>query len=96
MLGNRSFRLGATRIFKEKLQEGSSSILPERNIEEIELEDIIQAAVNDDVLAIELIGSMGEKLGRVVVEGVNPTVSVLFLVVIQMQFYSFLKHNKKL
>jgi predicted NBD/HSP70 family sugar kinase len=53
-----------TRIFKEKLQEGSSSILSSMNIEDISLEHIIKAAGDDDVLAIELIAAIGEKLGR--------------------------------
>ncbi|EHQ26830.1 ROK family transcriptional regulator [Mucilaginibacter paludis] len=53
-----------TRLFKEKLTEGSSSILSNRPLNEIQLSDIIEAAGKDDVLAIELIAEIGEKLGR--------------------------------
>ena len=55
-----------TRMFKEKLKEGSSSIVTntKKNIESIEMEDIILAANNDDVLAIELIGKIGTNIGR--------------------------------
>ncbi len=51
------------RKFQEKIQAGSSSIL-EGNAEDVKLEDIIQAAKNDDNLAIELIGEVGSHLGR--------------------------------
>ncbi len=60
-----------TRTFKEKLQEGSSSILSGMKIEDIALEHIIKAAADDDVLAIELIASIGEKLGRGVATLIN-------------------------
>jgi len=55
-----------TRIFKERLKEGSSStIATESNdLEEIKMDDIIYAANHDDVLAIELIGDVGAKIGR--------------------------------
>jgi transcriptional regulator of PTS gene len=54
------------RMFKEKIQNGASSLVTRTNInpEDIQLEDIIKAANNDDVLAIELIAQIGEKLGR--------------------------------
>lgn len=54
------------RMFKERLQEGSSSILTQshNNLAELEMDDIINAANNDDVLAIELIARIGENLGR--------------------------------
>src|SRR5690606_28076448 len=47
------------RMFEEKLREGSSSIL---NLEpgNIKLTDILDAANNDDTLAIELIARIGE------------------------------------
>ena len=46
--------------------EGSSSILFENDIEhsEVQMEDVIKAANNDDVLAIELIAKIGENIGR--------------------------------
>ena len=55
-----------TRMFKEKIKEGSTSILTttKKNIEDIEMDDIIFAANNDDVLAIELIGRIGSNIGR--------------------------------
>jgi transcriptional regulator of PTS gene len=55
------------KAFKERLKDGASSIVTngkKKIIDEIQLEDIIQAAQNDDVLSIELIGEIGEKLGR--------------------------------
>lgn len=54
------------REFLENLQNGGSSILSDRfqRAEPIRYTDIINAAQADDVLSIELIGSLGEKLGR--------------------------------
>ncbi|RAJ86006.1 putative NBD/HSP70 family sugar kinase [Chitinophaga dinghuensis] len=54
------------RMFRQKLEEGSSSLLSRRNMQpsEIGLQDIIHAANHDDVLAIELIARIGENLGR--------------------------------
>ncbi|MND84088.1 Glucokinase [compost metagenome] len=52
-------------MFQKKLQEGSSSIATVTKApEEIQLEDILQAAINDDVLSIELLAEIGEKIGR--------------------------------
>ncbi|WP_128544581.1 ROK family protein [Larkinella soli] len=55
-----------TRMFREKLREGSSSVLSQQfpDPEDVGMDDIIQAARNDDVLAIELIARIGENLGR--------------------------------
>ncbi|MCK7557484.1 ROK family protein [Chitinophaga sedimenti] len=54
------------RIFRERLAEGASSVITRKhkNPDDVTLEDIIHAAINDDVLAIELIAEIGEKLGR--------------------------------
>ena len=54
------------RMAKQKMLEGSSSILFEKMgaNEEILMEDVINAANNDDVLAIELIAKIGENIGR--------------------------------
>ncbi|MFC4872521.1 ROK family transcriptional regulator [Negadavirga shengliensis] len=54
------------RTFQEKLREGSASRVQGKfsDPEKIELENIIQAAVNDDTLAIELIDELGLKLGK--------------------------------
>ncbi|WP_249219395.1 ROK family protein [Chitinophaga sp. HK235] len=55
-----------TRMFQDRLQEGSSSMLSRKHGApgSIQLEDIIDAAIHDDVLAIELIAKIGENLGR--------------------------------
>ncbi|WP_215224658.1 ROK family protein [Echinicola shivajiensis] len=52
--------------FYKKLQEGSQSTLSQRikSENDLKLNDIINAALNDDVLAIELIDEIGKKLGR--------------------------------
>jgi predicted NBD/HSP70 family sugar kinase len=54
------------RIFKEKIGEGSTSSLVKNGVlpENLRLDDIIEAANNEDVLAIELIGEIGDKIGR--------------------------------
>ena len=51
------------RIFRERVLKGSVSSIYKKP-EHIQLEDIIQAAKNDDMLAIELISEIGENLGR--------------------------------
>lgn len=55
-----------TRMFQERLRDGSSSMLTRKGIApaDIQLQDIIDAANHDDVLAIELIAKIGENLGR--------------------------------
>ena len=68
------------RKFKEKLQEGSTSILSGTPPEKIKLGDIIDAAINDDVLAIELVAEVGEKMGRglsVLINTFNPEMVIL-------------------
>jgi glucokinase-like ROK family protein len=53
------------RLFREKIKQGSSSILTKKmDPDQIQLEDIIDAARNDDILAIDLIGKIGENIGR--------------------------------
>lgn len=55
------------RHFKDRVRQGSStSIITQQKIalEDINLEDILKAVQNDDVLSIELIAQVGEKLGR--------------------------------
>jgi predicted NBD/HSP70 family sugar kinase len=71
-----------TRMLKEKMQEGSSSVLFENYSpqKEITMEDVINAANNDDVLAIELIGHIGEHIGRgiaLLINVFNPELVVL-------------------
>ncbi|WP_419803492.1 ROK family transcriptional regulator [Mucilaginibacter sp.] len=58
------------RIFKEELAKGSSTVI-KKKLEDIILDDIIEAAINDDVLAIELIARIGEKLGRGIASLIN-------------------------
>lgn len=55
-----------TRMFREKLREGSTSVLTGKGLlpDQIQMQDIIAAAINDDVLAIELIAKLGENIGR--------------------------------
>jgi predicted NBD/HSP70 family sugar kinase len=54
------------RSFKEKIDQGVSSqvmnLCPD--LEAVKLENIVEGALNDDVLCIELISELGEKLGR--------------------------------
>ncbi|KQS33847.1 ROK family transcriptional regulator [Dyadobacter sp. Leaf189] len=61
------------RMFREKLLEGSSSLITSKvsSNAEITMEDIIEAAIADDVLAIELIAKLGENLGRGVASLIN-------------------------
>jgi predicted NBD/HSP70 family sugar kinase len=55
-----------TRMLKERLKEGASSILTQKNAkpDNLNMEGIIAAANNDDVLAIEMIAKIGDNLGR--------------------------------
>lgn len=59
--------------FKSKLQQGATSNLTKEypDFNDIQLEDIIQAAKNDDTLAIELIAEIGGKLGRGIATLIN-------------------------
>ena len=71
-----------TRMFREKLADGSSSVIAAKGIrpEDITMDDIIEAALNDDVLAIELIARVGENLGRgiaALINVLNPELVVL-------------------
>ncbi len=68
--------------FIHSLQNGASSILSEKYKETgtVALADIIDAASKDDVLSIELITSIGEKLGRgigVLINLFNPELVVV-------------------
>lgn len=69
-------------IFADRLRDGASSILSDkfRAGETISMHDIIEAAKNDDVLSIDLITSIGEKLGRgisVLINLFNPELVVI-------------------
>lgn len=70
------------RLFREKIEQGSSSSLMQKNKlpENLHLSDIIQAAKNEDVLCIELIAEIGEKIGRgisVLINIFNPELVIL-------------------
>lgn len=70
------------RAFKEKIKSGTSSQLLHKHedIEHIKLENILEAAQNDDVLAIELIAQVGERLGKalaVLINIFNPELVIL-------------------
>lgn len=61
------------RIFTEKLKAGRASVLSEKynSGEEISLEDILKAALSEDVLAIESIEEVGEVLGKALAGFIN-------------------------
>lgn len=70
------------RSFVSALEKGASSILTEKyqSTGVISLADIIEAATKDDVLSIELITSVGEKIGRgigVLINLFNPELVVV-------------------
>lgn len=70
------------KMFREKTLEGASSVLNRKNtdVAGIKIEDIIRAANNDDVLAIELLAEIGENMGRgiaVLVNIFNPELIIL-------------------
>lgn len=69
-------------IFAERMREGASSILSSKfySGEQVTMYDIIEAAKNDDVLSIDLITGIGEKLGRgisVLINLFNPELVVI-------------------
>lgn len=61
------------RIFTEKLRDGRASTLAERfnKGEEITLDDILNAANEEDVLAIEVVEEIGTVLGRAIAGLIN-------------------------
>ncbi|MBR2648761.1 MAG: ROK family protein [Sediminibacterium sp.] len=70
------------RNFKEKIKQGYSSSLikKNKNVEDITLTDIIQAANHEDVLCIELLAEVGENIGRglaVLINVFNPELIIL-------------------
>ena len=54
------------RLFREKIEQGESSTVMQKcpDIEKVKLENIIDGALNDDILCIELISDFGKTLGR--------------------------------
>lgn len=70
------------RLLKEKIKDGSSSQLLKKfaDVDDIKLHDVVEAAQADDVLAIELIAQIGEKLGKglaVLINIFNPELVIL-------------------
>lgn len=61
------------RMFRDKIREGSSSLITTKipDPERIAMEDIIEAAIADDVLAIELIAQLGGNIGRGIASLIN-------------------------
>jgi glucokinase-like ROK family protein len=66
---------------KDRLSEGASSILSTiEDVESITLEQVLEAAKNDDVLCIENIAEIGEKIGRglaILINIFNPELIIL-------------------
>lgn len=61
------------RMFKEKIKQGQTSSIidnPEK-LENIRLTDIIEAAQNEDMLSIDLLAEIGEKIGRGIAQLIN-------------------------
>ncbi len=70
------------RKFRERIKKGttSSTLKKNKKIEEITLTDIIEAAMNEDMLCIELLAEIGEKLGKglaVLINIFNPELLIL-------------------
>jgi glucokinase-like ROK family protein len=70
------------RLLKQKIKDGSSTQLTKKfsDVEDIKLQDVVEAAHSDDVLAIELIAQVGEKLGKglaVLINIFNPELVIL-------------------
>ncbi len=70
------------RLFKEKIEQGSTSsiISTKQGTNDLRLSDIVNAALNEDVLSIELIEDIGEKIGRglaILINIFNPELVIL-------------------
>lgn len=61
------------RMFRDKIREGSSSLITTKipDPDRITMDDIIEAAIADDVLAIELIAQLGDNIGRGIASLIN-------------------------
>ena len=61
------------RLFKERLILGETSIVSQQydGIDDLQMQDILDAANNDDTLAIELVAQIGEKIGKGLASLVN-------------------------
>ena len=70
------------RNFKDKIEQGSTSSLIKKGklMDELIVMDIVQAALDEDVLSIELIAEIGEKMGKglaVLINLFNPELVIL-------------------
>ncbi|HTE27260.1 ROK family transcriptional regulator [Flavitalea sp.] len=70
------------RLLKQKMENGASSILSadHKDYNNIQLEDIIEAARKEDTLCIELLAEIGENLGKgiaVIINLFNPELVIL-------------------
>ncbi|WP_160711690.1 ROK family transcriptional regulator [Chitinophaga solisilvae] len=70
------------REFKRRLENGATSVVTRKvpDIRQITLADILEAANQDDTLAIELIADIGEKLGKgvaILINLYNPELIIL-------------------
>lgn len=61
------------RMLHERIRAGQSSILSERVLsgEPITMSDIIQAAVQEDILCLEILSDIGKKLGKQIASLIN-------------------------
>lgn len=71
-----------TRRFRERIEKGSSSSVMKKikQVNDVTLTDIIQAANTEDMLCIELLAEIGEKLGKglaVLINVFNPELIIL-------------------
>lgn len=67
---------------KEKIRQGSSSILTDRykNLDDLQLQDVIDASHKEDMLVIETLAEVGEKLGKalaILINIFNPELVIL-------------------
>lgn len=74
--------LALVRMFKERLGNNSSIVIDKYGIrpENVKMEDIIRAVKDDDVMSIELIAEVGEKLGMgisILINLFNPELLIL-------------------
>ncbi len=70
------------RKFRERIKQGSSSsaMRKKKDVSEITLLDIIEAAQNEDILSIEILADIGEKLGKgiaMLINVFNPELLIL-------------------
>lgn len=83
------------RVFMERIKNGHTSILGKKykRGEEITLMDIIQSALKDDIMAIELIEEVGSTLGKAIaglINIFNPELVVIGGIMAQAEDYLFL------